>query len=80
MKVIFSRGIFVDLQKTFDTVVHNILKKLLHYGVRVISSKWFESYLTGRKQSVSISSDILTITCCTLKGQYQDHYFLYIHK
>ena len=61
----FTCGIFVDLEKTFDTVDHNILKKLDHYGVRGISNKWFESYFTDRKQFVSIkcfNSNISTIT------------------
>ena len=43
-------GIFVDLQKTFDIVNHNILlNKLSHYGIRGIMNEWFKSYMQGRK-------------------------------
>ena len=46
---------FVDFQKAFDTVNHNILlHKLHHYGIRDSSLRWFESYLTNRKQYVSV--------------------------
>ena len=49
-------GVFVDFQKAFDTVNHNILiKKLNHYGIRGTANKWFESYLNKRKQCVSIA-------------------------
>ena len=67
----FACGIFVDLKKAFDIVDHNISKKLDHYGVRVISNKWLESYLTERKQFVSINgfnSDISTITSGVTQG------------
>ena len=41
----------------FDTVDHHtLLKKLEYYGVRGISDKWFASYLSNRKQFVSINS------------------------
>ena len=52
----YSCSISVDLQKTFDTVDHNILMgKLKHYGIRGVAYSWFESYLKGRKQHVSIN-------------------------
>ena len=48
-------GVFVDFQKAFDTVNHNILlKKLSHYGIRGPINDWFKSYLQNRKQYVSI--------------------------
>ena len=48
-------GIFVDLQKAFDTVNHEILiKKLAHYGIRGVVKSWFMTYLTNRVQYVSI--------------------------
>ena len=49
-------GIFIDLQKAFDTVNHTILAdKLNHYGIRGIANKWFRSYLSNRKQYVSVN-------------------------
>ena len=35
----FARGIFVDLQKTFDIVDQNISKTIDHYGIRGMSNK-----------------------------------------
>ena len=46
--------VFVDLQKAFDTVEHDILlSKLKHYGI--CGHEWFKSYISNRKQYVSIN-------------------------
>ena len=51
----YAVGVFIDLQKAFDTVDHDILlKKLYHYGIRGTANAWFKSYLSNRKQFVSI--------------------------
>ena len=51
----FACGVFIDLKRTFDTVNHTImLHKLEHYGIRGIPLQWFKSYLTDRKQYVSV--------------------------
>ena len=49
-------GIFVDLQKAFDTVEHDILlSKLEHYPICGLANEWFKSYLSNSKQYVSIN-------------------------
>ena len=49
----FICGVFVDFQKAFDIVDHNILlHKLSRYGIRDIANCWFSSYLCNRKQFV----------------------------
>ena len=55
----FSCGIFIDLQKAFDTVDHSILlHKLNHYGIHGVVNDWFSSYLSGRAQTTQIGSYI----------------------
>ena len=51
----YACGVFVDFQKAFDTVNHNILiKKLSFFGINGKIKEWVESYLSNRKQFVSI--------------------------
>ena len=55
---------FIDLQKAFDTVNHDIVDKLSYYGIRGTSNQWFKSYLCNRKQYVSIggfNSDTMNV-------------------
>ena len=65
-------GIFVDLEKAFDTVNHQILiKKLCHYGFRGGFNKLMSSYLENRKQFVSINgfvSKTKSIVCGVPQG------------
>ena len=65
-------GVFVDLQKAFDTVDHQILlAKLSHYGIRGVSNDWFKSYLSNRSQYVSINgydSGLAAINCGVPQG------------
>ena len=51
-----SCGIFVDLNKAFDTVDHAILiAKLDFYSIKGIAKDWFISYLTNRQQFVTVN-------------------------
>ena len=50
-------GVFVDLQKAFDTVDKTLCHKLSHYGIRGIANKWLSSYLCSRQQFVSIGNN-----------------------
>ena len=52
-------GVFIDLEKAFDTVNHNILlSKLSHYGISGPALAWFTSYLNNRHQRVSIDGNM----------------------
>ena len=71
-KKMFTCGVFIDLEKAFDTVNHDIiLSKLYHYDVRGVANKWFSSYLSNRYQKVSlngVSSSRLPVTCGVPRG------------
>jgi hypothetical protein len=46
----FVMGLYLDLRKAFDMVNHDIfLWKLYNYGIRVITHRWFSSYLEKKK-------------------------------
>jgi len=51
-------GIYLDLQKGFDTVDHSILLwKLNNYGIRGVMHSWFKCYLSNRMQYVGLSAN-----------------------
>ena len=65
-------GVYLDLQKAFDTVNHDILLyKLSTYGIRGTTLNWFRNYLTNHKQFTIVNdtkSDLLDITCGVPQG------------
>ena len=68
----YGCSIFIDLRKAFDTVNHEILLTMQeHYGTGGNMFDWFRSYLSKRKQYISIngqSSELLDITCGVTQG------------
>ena len=71
-KKLFACGVFVDLEKAFDTVNHQILiSKLDHYGIRGIANTWLKSYLYNRHQCVKyedVISERMPINCGVPQG------------
>ena len=69
---VFCLNVFVDFQKCFDTIDHEILLgKLALYGVTGIALSLIENYLHGRYQAVRIGDAVsspLPITKGTFQG------------
>ena len=56
-KGLFTGMVTIDLQKAFDIVDHQIVCQTLRcMGVKDV--KWFESYLTERKQHVNVNVNL----------------------
>jgi hypothetical protein len=68
----FVIGVFIDLQKAFDTVNHEILlNKLCKYGIRGTCLDWLRDYLSKRQQLVKFDDVVSTkqnITCGVPQG------------
>ena len=54
----FACGVFIDLQKAFDTTNNDILlSKLNHCGIRGVAFDLFKSYLSDRTQFATINNE-----------------------
>ena len=71
----------MDLQKAFDTVDYEILlSKLDYYGIHGKSNNWFNSYLSNRKQFLSINgydSWFAEINCGVPQGSVLRLFYFY---
>ena len=68
-KNFFPCGIFLGLEKAFDTVHHLILhQKLDHHGIRGTINDWFASYLLGRSKVTEVGFNLSTecMTSCSV--------------
>ena len=65
-------SVFIDLEKAFDTVDHQILlQQVYHYGIPGLAHNWFGLYLSNRQQFGSISgffSELISIKCGVSQG------------
>lgn len=55
--------VFLDMSAAFDTVNHKILLSRLSesFGIKGMALKWFNSYLTNRKQFVAINNAVSSV-------------------
>ena len=71
----FLPVVYLDLQKAFFTVNHDILSKLNHYHIRGIAFDWFRRYLSDRTHFTTINnqrSEVQTIKYGVPQDSYTD--------
>ena len=60
-------AVYLDFSRAFDTVKHEILmSRLQHNGIRGVMLNWFKSYLSNRKQYVSVKNSSSSMSNITL--------------
>lgn len=59
-------GVFLDLQKAFDTVsIPILISRLQNVGIRGTPLLWFQDYLSARKQVVRIENNLSSVVGCS---------------
>ena len=76
-------AILLDFAKAFDQVPHKrLLSKLTSYGITGNTHKWITSFLSNRKQRVSVNgalSDITDVTSGVPKGSVVGHILILLY-
>ena len=76
-----SCGVFIDLQKAFDTVDHQIqLATSSHYGICWVFNDWLKSYWYNGNGYVSVNGfdSVLAVINCGVPQESVLEYFCYI--
>ena len=76
-----SCGVFIDLQKAFDTVDHQIqLATSSHYGICWVFNDWLKSYWYNENGYVSVNGfdSALAVINCGVPQESVLEYFCYI--